>query len=89
MAAPYPINPSQRVGEDFKFYATATAVDLTAVSGKPPRCARRIVAMAAGNWTLLKGASGVDEAPGAVFQGFMHDADTAVLTSDAAVMVYW
>jgi hypothetical protein len=64
-------------------------LDLTTISGKPARCARRIVALAAGNWTLLKNAQGVDAPPGAVPQNFVHDADTSVITSSAAIMVYW
>jgi hypothetical protein len=64
-------------------------LDITTISGKPTRCARRIVALAAGNWTLLKNAQGVDAPPGAVFEGFTHDADTSVITSDAPIMVYW
>jgi len=83
------ISRSERVGEDFHYAATATALDLTAISGKPARYPRRIVAMAAGNWTLLKNAQGVDSPPGAVFAGFVHDADTSVITSSAAIMVYW
>ena len=84
------VNNSIRVGEDFAFFATATALDLTTISGKPQLlCARRIVAMAAGNWTVLQNAEGVDAAPGAVPAGFVHDADTKVITSSAAIMVYW
>lgn len=85
------ISPSLRVGEDFAYYATATALDLTTISGKPQRPARRIVALAAGTWSVLKNglATPVDAAPGAVYQGFVHDADTSVITSTAAIMVYW
>lgn len=85
------INKSLRVGEDFAYYATATALDLTTITGKPQRPARRIVAMAAGNWTVLKNglATPVDAAPGAVAAGFVHDADTSMITSSAAIMVYW
>ena len=45
--------------------------------------------MAAGNWTLLKNAQGVDAPPGAVFEGFTCDADVSVITSSAAIMVFW
>jgi hypothetical protein len=83
------ISKSERVGEDFHFAATATALDLTTISGKPQRCARRIVALAAGNWTLLKNHKGVDAPFGAVPEGFVHDADTSVITSSAAIAVYW
>lgn len=85
------LSNSLRVGEDFAYYATATALDLTTISGKPQRPARRIVAMAAGTWSVLKNANvtPVDGAPGAVYQGFLHDADTSVITSSAAIMVYW
>lgn len=85
------ISRSVRVGEDFHYAATATALDLTTIAGKPQRPARRIVAMAAGNWTLLKNGlkTPVDAPPGAVYQGFVHDADTSVITSSAAIMVYW
>jgi hypothetical protein len=85
------ISPSTRVGEDFHFAATATNLDLRTIAGKPQRPARRIVALAAGNWTLLKNSyeTPVDAPPGAVYQGFIHDADTSVITSSAAIMVYW
>ncbi len=87
--SPKLISKSQRVGEDFAYYASAAALDLTTVSGKPQRCARRIVALAAGNWTLLKNGYEVDSPPGAVYQGFVHDADTSAITSTAAIIVYW
>lgn len=89
MPAPFPITDSESVGSTHEYLATPTAVDLTTRPGKPQRCARRIVAMAAGNWTLLADSGGVDSPPGAVFQGFLHDSNTSAITSTAGVMVYW
>lgn len=88
-ATPTAITPDEGVGSAFAYYATATALDLRTVSGKPQRCPRRIVAMAAGTWSVLKDQNEVDGAPGTVFQGFVHDAHTAIITSSAAIQVYW
>ena len=88
MPAPFPINKSTRTGEAFEFLAAGT-YDLTARSGKPQRCARRVVAMAAQNFTLLKDSGGNDSPPGAVYSGFIHDADTSAITCSGAIGVYW
>ena len=80
---------AESVGDAFEFFASAADVNLTTRPNKPQRAARRIVAMAAGNWTLLKDAEGVDSPPGAVFQGYMHDAHTTAITSTGAIMVVW
>jgi len=70
---------------------TAGTYALDAQSGKPTHCARRIVVLVAGDITLLKDSSETDDPPGAVFQGFVHDGDTADITITGAtvVMVYW
>ena len=65
-----------------------SALDLTAVSGKPQRCARRIVFLAAGTATLLKDSGGHDE-PTPVLAGDIHDADTSAITCATAFRVYW
>ncbi len=81
-------NPSTGVGTAFEFLPAGT-YNLLARTNKPARCARRIVAMAAQNWTLLKGTDGIDAPPGAVTAGFTHDADTQNITCDGAIGVYW
>jgi hypothetical protein len=81
-------SPSDGIGETFE-YLPAGNYNLAARTNKPPRCARRIVALAAGNWTLLKDSGEVDSPPGAVYQGFVHDAHTSAINTSAAIMVYW
>jgi hypothetical protein len=73
---------------DFEFLAAGT-YDLTARPGKPARCARRVVAMVAGNWTMLRNSGDVDSPAGAVFQGFTLDGDVSAITCSAAIMVSW
>lgn len=82
------INPSLRVGEAFEFLAAGTYI-LDARPGKPARCARRIVAMAAGAWTELLDSGENDSPPGAVIAGFIHDGDTYKITCNSAIAVYW
>ena len=86
--AVHAISRSTRVGEDYEFLAAGTYT-LDARPGKPLRCARRIVAMVAGNWTELRNSGEIDSAPGAVFQGFVHDGDTYKIVCSAAIAVYW
>jgi hypothetical protein len=82
------ISTSVRVGEAFEFLAAGTYI-LDARPGKPARCARRIVAVVAGNWTELRDSGENDSAPGAVPVNFTHDADTYKITCSAAILVYW
>ena len=81
-------SPDEGVGRAWKYYASAVALDLTAVSGKPQRCARRIVFLAAGTATLLKDSGGNDE-PTPVLEGDIHDADTSAISCATAFRVYW
>ncbi len=82
------ISNSLHVGEAFEFLAAGTYT-LDARPGKPARCSRRIVAMAAGNWTELRDSGENDSAPGAVLAGFTHDGDTYKIVCSAPIMVYW
>lgn len=82
------INKSERTGEAFEFLA-AGAYTLYNRTGKPACCARRVIAMAAGNWTVLKDSGENDSPPGAVLAGFVFDADVSAITCSAAIMVVW
>jgi len=80
----------QGVGRAWKYYAAAAGlVNLMAVSGKPQRCARRIVFLAAGAVTVLKDSGGNDEPLAAVTAGLYHDADTSSINSAVAFIAYW
>lgn len=86
---PSKISNDPGVGRAWKYYASATALDLTTVSGKPPRCARRIVFLEAGSATLLKDSGGNDEPITGVIEGYVHDADTSAITCATAFVAYW
>ena len=88
MSAPFPILFDGRTYQAFAFLG-AGSHDLTAITGKPQRCARRVVALVAGNWTALVDSSGVDSPAGAVPEGYVHDAHTSAITCSAAVAIYW
>lgn len=83
------ISSDAGVGRKWKYYASATALDLTTVSGKGTACARRIVFLAAGSATLLKDSGGNDEPITSFPEGYVHDADTSAITCATAFVVYW
>ena len=89
MAAPYKISKSFRVGEDFAVLTSGGPYDLTAQSGKPDRCIRRLLCPSATTISLMKNASGVDAPPGAVPAGTVIDADISAITVNATVLVFW
>ena len=82
------INRSERVGEAFEFLAAGTYT-LYNRAGRPAACARRVIAMGAQNWTLLRDASENDSPPGAVPDGFVFDADVSAITCSGSVLVVW
>jgi len=86
----YSTSPEEGVGRAWKYYAGgAGLIDLTTVSGKPKRCARRVIFLAAGAVTLLKDSGGNDE-PGTVLAGMVFDADVSAIDSGAiAFWVWW
>lgn len=87
--APFPISKSLRVGEDFAILAAGT-FDLTAQSGKPARCVRRVHCYNAATITSLKNAGGVDTAPGAVPAGTVFDVDaSSIVFTGGPIMVCW
>lgn len=86
--APFPANPSVRVSEAMK-YCVAGTYALCTQSGKPPYCARRIMALEDQNITSLKGTDGVEEAPGAVTAGTCIDADISSFTCSGRCLVFW
>lgn len=78
------------VGRAWKYYAGGGGlINLTTVSGKPQRCARRIIFLAAGAVSSLKDSGGNDEPLAAVLAGQVHDADTSAINSAVAFTVYW
>ena len=79
------------IGTHWKYYAgnAGTLVNLAAVSGKPQRCARRIVFLAAGAVAHLKDSAGNDEPLAAVLAGTVHDAHTSAIDTAVAAIVYW
>lgn len=82
---------SQDIGSDWVSLAAGTynLADGSCAAGVPLRAARRIYAAAAGTWSMLKNANGVDRPLGAVALGYTHDAHTQQITTDAAIRVYW
>lgn len=90
MSAVAKITNSDKVGQTWKYYAGgAGLVDLTAVSGKPQACVRRIVFLAAGNVAHLKDSGGNDEPITGVLAGQIHDANTSAIDSAVAFVAYW
>lgn len=83
-----PTSPSLRVGEDFE-YLPAGTYTLYNRPNKPARCPRLITAMAVGSWTMLKNSGEADSPPGAVYQGYRHEADVSAITCTAGIMVVW
>ncbi len=90
LAAPYPINRSERVGEDFATL-TAGAHNLTEQSGKPGTCARRILCVADTTFTVLQNHAGTSgHGATAIPAGVAIDADISNITfTGGPVMVFW
>jgi hypothetical protein len=90
MPAPYKISKSERVGEDMA-PLTAGTHDLTAQSGKPERCVRRVMCLAATTFTVLQNSKGVNCAPAAAFpEGSVIDGDVSAITfTGGPVLVLW
>lgn len=82
------ISRSQRVGEAFEFLAAGTYT-LYNRTNRPAVCARRIIAMGAQNWTMLKDAGEIDSPPTAVPDGFTLDADVSAITCSGSILVLW
>ncbi len=83
------ISRSIRVGEKFAVL-TAGTYDLTAVSGKPATCARRIHCYNAAAITMLKDPGGTDSPPGSVTAGTVFDADFGDITfTGGPIWVAW
>jgi hypothetical protein len=86
----YSTSPEEGVGRAWKYYAGgAGLIDLTTVSGKPKRCARRIIFLAAGAVAHLKDSGGNDEPLAAVLAGMVFDADVSAVDSAVAMIVFW
>ncbi len=79
---------STYVGETWKSYPAGVA-DLVADSPSGKHCARRVVIDAAGNFTHLYNAKGVDVPLLARAAGYVHDADTSYVDCNVAFTVYW
>ena len=90
LAAPYQINRSERVGEDFAAL-TAGAHNLTEQSGKPATCVRRILCIAATTFSVLQNHAGVSGHSAAELPaGTVIDADVRNITfTGGPVMVFW
>lgn len=76
------------VADDWKEYAAGT-YDLTDGTFGPARCARRIVPKAAGNFSALDNADGVNKPVNGFAAGYIHDGHVQSITSDVAFVAFW
>ena len=88
MPAPFKTSGTVQVGSAFA-YLPAGSYDLTAIPGKPKRCARAVIAMSAQTWSTISGSDGVAELPGAVPQSWAHYGDTSAVQTTGMIAVFW